>query len=101
VLPRAVFRTLGRVFDLQTALEATPEAVHRWITAAWNSGDGWLRACAVRAATVVPGFDARLFATGDPGDPHVREEIEALTRRGRMAPARVQEPPGCCPPSSA
>lgn len=95
VLPRAVFRTLGRVFDLQTALEATPEAVHRWITAAWNSGDDWLRACAVRAATAVPGFDVRLFATGDPGDPHVREEIEALARRGRMAPARIREATGC------
>ena len=97
LLPRAVFRPLGRVFDPTTprAAEATLEAVHAWVRAAWNSGDDWLRACAIRASTVVPRFDARMFATGDPGDPHVREEIAWLVRRGRLAPPRARGASAC------
>ena len=95
LLPRGVFRAVGRIFDPAALPKPLPGAVHDWVVAAWNSEDPWLRACAVRASTVVPDFDTRLFVAQESGDPHVREEIEWLLHRGPVAPARAREATGC------
>src|SRR5712671_665591 len=51
VLPRPVFRPLGRIFEPQPAKAPEVEApvaepLEESIRAAWKSDDGWLRACA-------------------------------------------------------
>jgi hypothetical protein len=82
VLPRAVFRPVRKIFEASGA--GLPEAkagddplVDR-IRQAWESGDEWLRACAVHASRVIASFDPRLFASGDAGSALVRAELAAL-----------------------
>ena len=62
------------------------------IRSAWRWGDGWLRACAVRASRHAPSIDPNLFATGGNDDPIVSAELAALVRhrpaRGRLPAAR-------------
>ena len=81
VLPRGVFGAVSGVFERDTvapaAAEPEPDRLAQWIRAAWESGDAWLRAVAVRASRRVPGFDRRHFQ-GDAGDPMVRAELELL-----------------------
>jgi ATP/ADP translocase/HEAT repeat protein len=89
VLPGAVFRPVSKIFEAET-LEAreglpVPDRLAEWIQIAWETGDAWLRACAVRASRWAPTFDPGRFATGDGGDPMVRAELEALTGGGRSA----------------
>jgi hypothetical protein len=98
ILPRGMFRPVGRIFEPPAAEVADPtagvasdedesQALAGFIQTAWTSGDAWLRACAVRAARFVPGFDRALFAEGE-DQPMVRAEIEALSHPAdRLAPA--------------
>ena len=55
-----------------------PERLTESIRVAWETGDAWLKACAVRASRHAPTFDRGRFATGDGGDPMIRAELEAL-----------------------
>jgi HEAT repeat protein len=84
VLPRLVFMPVSRVFETearQTASDGSdPERLADWIRNAWETGDAWLRACAVRASRCAPDFDRGRFVTSDEGDPMVRQEIDALVR---------------------
>ena len=83
VLPRRVFGPVSRIFEKEakTAAEDVADAgrLAEWIRVAWETGDAWLRACAVRASRYAPAFDRGLFATGDGGDPMVRAELDALS----------------------
>jgi hypothetical protein len=83
VLPRAVFKPVSRIFEKE-AMEApegvpVPDRLADWISLAWETGDAWLRACAVRASRFAPAFDRSRFANGDDGHPMVRAELEALS----------------------
>jgi HEAT repeat protein len=83
VLPRAVFRPVIRVFEKE-AMDVPegapdPDRLAEWIGVAWETGDVWLRSCAVRASRHAPDFDRGRFASGDGGDPMVRAELEALS----------------------
>jgi ATP/ADP translocase/HEAT repeat protein len=89
VLPRAVFKPVSRIFEKE-AMEpprgaSDPEQVAESIRGAWETGDAWLRACAVRASRFAPGFDRSRFAIGDGGDPTVRAELEALSAGARAS----------------
>jgi AAA family ATP:ADP antiporter len=84
VLPRSVFRPVTRIFEGNPATlapgadVAERDVVADSIRSAWRIGDGWLRACAVRASRHSPSLDARLFATGGGDEPVVSAEIAAL-----------------------
>jgi hypothetical protein len=84
VLPRRVFRSVSRIFEKEAKTDAEDAAdagrLAEWIRLAWQTGDAWLRACAVRASRHAPAFDRSLFATGDDGSPLVRAELDALER---------------------
>jgi hypothetical protein len=102
VLPRAVFRPVTRIFE-QESVKEDPEAatadhdsVAEPIRSAWLWGDGWLRACAVRASRHAPSLDPKLFATGGDDDPIVRAELEALA-----AGSRGSDPPLHVPRSTS
>lgn len=89
VLPRTVFKPVSRIFETE-AMEPPEEAsdlerVAESIRGAWETGDAWLRACAVRASRFAPTFDRSRFATGDGGDPMVRAELEALSAGARTS----------------
>ena len=83
VLPHKVFGPVSRIFEEQPAKEpetaaGADEPLAESIRAAWQSEDGWLKACAVRASRHATGFDARLFATGGGDNPLVLAELESL-----------------------
>ena len=83
VLPRMVFKPVSRVFEKE-AMEAPggapgPDRLAEWVGLAWETGDAWLRACAVRASRHAPDFDRSRFASGDGGDAMVRAELDALS----------------------
>jgi hypothetical protein len=84
VLPRAVFSPVTRIFEGQPAGEAREgdaedrDEVAEPIRSAWLWGDGWLRACAVRASRYAPSLDPQLFATRGGDDPIVSAELAAL-----------------------
>jgi ATP:ADP antiporter, AAA family len=84
VLPRSVFRPVSRIFEkeaMETQVGVTePDRLAEWIRVAWETGDAWLRACAVRASRFAPGFDRSPFTAGDGADPMVRAELDALSR---------------------
>jgi hypothetical protein len=84
VLPREIFAPVRKIFEPAVAAAAgevpSPAALAEWIGSAWDSEDGWLRACAVRASRLVPGFDPARFAARHDDDPRVREELLALER---------------------
>lgn len=85
VLPRAVFRPVTRIFERRPEgpdgkdASAERDDVAESIRSAWLWGDGWLRACAVRASRYAPSLDPELFATGGTADPIVRVELAALS----------------------
>jgi hypothetical protein len=89
VLPRAVFRPVARVFEPKPASDAPKEVavdhddVAEPIRSAWRVGDGWLRACAVRASRHAPSLDPELFAGAGNDDPLVRAELAALSASRR------------------
>ena len=70
VLPRPVFRPLREIFDARMVRERTrgedgPTHLPDWIRAAWETGDAWMRACAVRASWVVIEADRTWFTGGE------------------------------------
>ena len=89
VLPRRVFMPVSRIFETEATQTPSggidPERLADWIRNAWETGDAWLRACAVRASRFAPDFDRGRFAAGDEGDPMVRQELDALLRRDHAA----------------
>lgn len=89
VLPRAVFEPVSRIFEKEAMApnEAAqePDRLADWIGMAWETGDAWLRACAVRASRHAPGFDRGRFASGDGGDPMIHAELQALSGDPRPA----------------
>jgi hypothetical protein len=104
VLPRAVFRPVTRIFEAMSVRE-TPEGttadrddVAEPIRSAWRWGDGWQRACAVRASRHAPSMDPQLFASGDNDDPIVRAEIAALAASGPRGPDAPAHATATAPP---
>ncbi len=92
LLPRSIFRPVTRIFEAEPMARAqekdAAEAAHEDIVAepirsAWRWGDGWLRACAVRAARFAPTLDRQLFDVVEPEDALVRAEIAALAAEAR------------------
>ncbi len=98
ILPRREFRIVRHLFeerqakpavatagdgDSRTGLDPIIDAIER----AWEGGDAWLRACAVRAARATPGFDLEIFrraaerAGGE--DPMVQAELANLAAEQR------------------
>jgi hypothetical protein len=98
VLPRAVFRPVQSIFEAggigTPDGPAADEGLADRIRQAWESGDDWLRACAVHASRAVAGFDSRLFVTADDDGTLVRGELAALGGH-HLAP---QTPAGGEPP---
>jgi hypothetical protein len=94
VLPRKVFRPVSKIFEKEAMAAPAdvpdPDRLAEWIRVAWETGDAWLRACAVRASRYAPTFDRSRFATGDGGDPMVRAELEALSGCDRTS---TESPP--------
>ena len=90
VLPRSIFRPVRKIFEEPVKAapggEATPDPLAGPIEAAWNSDDGWLRACAVRASRFSASFDARRFTAAREDDPRVNAEIVSLGLPGTSAP---------------
>jgi hypothetical protein len=88
VLPRLVFRPLARVFEEELAVEPVDSSdgavLERAIRQAWESGDGWLRACAVRASRSLPAFDRTYFTSAASEEPLVVAEVIALDEIGRL-----------------
>jgi hypothetical protein len=82
MLPRRVFRPVSTLFEGKSmgavTEEAAPEpAPATWIKLAWESGDAWLQACAVRASRRVADVDPSLFEQGAGGEPIVEAELAA------------------------
>ncbi len=96
VLPRAVFRPVIKIFEEKLVLESKDasgaDVLAKWIGAAWKSNDGWLRACAVRAARCAPALDLDLFATGAGDDRVVLAELGVLATRGGPQPVAPSGP---------
>ena len=93
VIPRAVFSPMSRIFERTGGETPVPESLAEpllgWVRAAWESEDGWLRACAVRAARHVQGFDLGLFTATADADPTVRAEVAAMSAPARTVTAQV------------
>jgi len=91
VLPRAVFRPVTKIFEPKLEGEekegdaADRDQVAEPVRSAWRSGDGWLRACAVRASRHAPSLEPDLFASGGNDDPLVSAELAALAALGGRA----------------
>jgi hypothetical protein len=99
VLPRGVFRPVQRIFEAREI--AAPEAaadgdpLAERIRQAWESGDEWLRACAVHASRAIAGFDPGVFASGDEGSALVGAELAALAGSAPAGPAVAGKVPTC------
>ena len=84
VLPRKVFHRVEEIFEdgdrdpeAPLALPSEGDLTHA-IELAWHHGDGWLRACAVRAARGAPWIDPGALFVSGPEDEIVRAELDAL-----------------------
>jgi len=99
VLPRAVFRAVQGIFEASpTARPCDPagdDPLAAQVRRAWESGDEWLRACAVRASRAIAGFDSRLFSSGEQGGALVQAELAALAG-GPPAPRTASGEPQPC-----
>ncbi|HEV8129559.1 MAG TPA: hypothetical protein VGQ14_07870, partial [Candidatus Eisenbacteria bacterium] len=81
ILPRQVFRPVREIFESKLIrergkTELTREHVVQWIRLAWQSGDAWLRACAVRASRLLVEAQPDWFVGGAPS-PIVEAELAA------------------------
>ena len=97
VLPRGVFRPVSRMFEEPAPADGEEDSGEGVLLAdsiarAWQTGDAWLRACAVRASRFAPTFDPYLFVTGNGDNPIVGAELQALLAGGGRLP--VVPPPG-------
>jgi HEAT repeat protein len=95
LVPRDVFEPARAIFEDKVVHEATREAptaadLAGRVRQAWNSGDAWLRACAVRAGRTLDHFNLSLFRPGENEHPLVLAELEALTAAAR-GPRREPE----------
>jgi AAA family ATP:ADP antiporter len=85
VLPRAVFRPVMRIFEAPPVAEtrkgdAAPlDDVADAIRYAMRWGDGWQRACAVRASRHAPSLEPGILTGDGADDPLVRAELAALS----------------------
>jgi hypothetical protein len=71
VLPRPIFRPIRDIFESRLALERErgeerPKEVAKWIRAAWETGDAWMQACAIRASALLPEADRNWFNGHEP-----------------------------------
>ncbi|HKO22075.1 MAG TPA: HEAT repeat domain-containing protein, partial [Candidatus Eisenbacteria bacterium] len=99
VLPRSIFRHLEDLFETiaAPATETQSKELQRglagWITAAWRSGDAWLRACAVRASRWALDLDPALFETSEAeASSIVRAELRAVRTPSEEAPSWILTP---------
>jgi hypothetical protein len=78
LLPRETFTPVRRLFETAPLeAEATNDPLALALGAAWESGDEWLRACAVRGSRFAPAFDTTCFAKSDASEVHVQQELVA------------------------
>jgi ATP:ADP antiporter, AAA family len=93
VLPKTAFRPLSQMFEEERpdrGAQAPPEAheLADWIRAAWESGDPWLKACAVHVSRHAPELEEEAFEIRADESPVVRAEVEARfgeEERGHLA----------------
>lgn len=83
VLPGSTFKPVRELFEeRRPEEEAAPlsdrENLGLWVRSAWQSGDAWLRACALRAARVITGIDLAEFTPGPEDDTLVQLEWAAV-----------------------
>ncbi len=83
ILPANMFRPVGELFQSRLTDAQDEEAdgpppipIIETIRVAWESGDAWLRACAVRASRLVPEVAPDWFVGGPPS-PIVEAELAA------------------------
>lgn len=79
ILPHSIFRSMSEIFEAKLVREGdarppSTDQISHWVRSAWESGDAWLRACAVRASRVLPGADRAWFSGSDPS-PLVQAEL--------------------------
>lgn len=88
VLPRGVFRPLERVFEEELGADLEPRdagaVLETAIRRAWEAGDSWLRAVALRATRRVPGFDRDTLGSEGAEDPLIDAESRALGESDRL-----------------
>jgi ATP/ADP translocase len=97
LVPRHVFKPARAIFEDKEVHEATREAptaadLAGRVRQAWNTGDAWLRACAVCAGRTLDDFDLSRFRPGENEHPLVLVELEALAgaaREPRREPERA------------
>ena len=69
--------------ELTPAASESPHDLAEWIRAAWQSGDAWLKACAVHSSRFAPDLGTSLFALEDGESEVVRAEVEARLHKDR------------------
>lgn len=101
ILPRREFRILRSMESVMPPMDdggsSTRTELSECIVRAWEGGDAWLRACAIRATGVVPGIDLAGFELGEEngeGNPLVEAEIERLRAAGKAPRAPAPLPAG-------
>ena len=81
VLPRSVFKSVTRIFEDEPRKDQDEEnpvdEVEASVRFAWEEGDEWLRACAVRASRHAPGIVPSSYFKVRQGDPLVEAELKA------------------------
>jgi AAA family ATP:ADP antiporter len=90
LLPYKVFRPVKVLFEerdrLRERIDEAPSVeipqVADVVRRAWETGDAWLRACALRAARELPQFDPAEWKPVENEDPVVVAELAAVTPRG-------------------
>jgi hypothetical protein len=91
-IPDSLFKPVREIFE-DARVEDEPvhpptaEECVGWVRKAWQNGDAWLRACAIRAARVLPGMDPAEFQPSSPEDPLVEVELAAWAGAGAPAAA--------------
>jgi len=91
-LPRSVYKPVSRFFEEERPAHdpergIQPHELAEWIRAAWESGDAWLKACAVHVSRHAPELTRNAFAVERDESPVVRAEVEARFRD--EGPARL------------
>jgi len=73
VLPQSVFRPVREIFESKLVRERSQDGegdghlrLAERVRSAWELGDAWMRACAVRVSALLPEADRSWFAGGEP-----------------------------------